>query len=99
VAFLQPGSGRLRVQRIVARTPGGWLVRGDRHVHFDGMIQDSFILGRVTTVERRGRQVGLTRGPFSVILARLSRRALELRRMLIQALKRSGLGRPADPPR
>ena len=96
-AFRHPGSGRLRLHRVQARTNGGWLMQGDRTGDPDGVIGDALILGRVSAVERGGRIVPLTRGRSSVILARMSRRALDLRALLMRNLRRWRPGQGGGP--
>ncbi len=78
VAFTLPDSGRLVIHRIVARAGTGWLVRGDNCPKPDGVVGCKNILGRVTRVEREGREVRLGLGRESRIIAALNRQNLLL---------------------
>jgi hypothetical protein len=78
-AFRRGGSGRMTVHRLVRRESQGWIARGDRLERADGIVADDDILGVVARVERRGREAFLPRGVMGVLLARLSRIALEAR--------------------
>ena len=81
-AFRRPGSGSLTVHRLVRRSSGGWIARGDRLAGEDGLVPDGDILGTVTKVERRGSEAYLPGGPAAVLLARLTRAALVVRMRL-----------------
>lgn len=89
--FRVPVSGQTFVHRLRVRAEGGWLAHGDRNANSDGVVGDELILGRVKAIEREGRQVLLTRGPLSVVLARISRVILDLRARAIVSV--SGRGR------
>ncbi len=70
---------RLVIHRVVARRPGGWLIRGDACPHADGVVTGSAVLGRVQRVERGGRRVraGAEAGLFGgAMVAVLSRRSV-----------------------
>jgi GNAT superfamily N-acetyltransferase len=83
VAFKQPGTGRLALHRIIKQTASGWLVKGDSSRKPDGEVSADLILGRVTSVERRGRRVHFGLGPERSVIALLSRgRGLSLCRQL-----------------
>lgn len=74
VAFVRPGAGRLVVHRVVARRGRGLLIRGDSVPECaDGTIAPEAVLGRVTRVERDGRDVWLGLGPERHLIAWLSR--------------------------
>ena len=74
VAFVQPGSGKVVVHRMVARCRGGVIVHGDAMPGgVDGIVAASNLLGRVTRVERCGRDVWLGLGPERTAIAWLSR--------------------------
>ena len=66
VAVRNSVSGRLVVHRVVARTRGGVLVRGDGAGRADGEATPGGVLGVVGGVERRGRRVHLGQGPERV---------------------------------
>ena len=84
VAFCHPGTGKLMVHRVLARQPGGYLLRGDNAPAADGLIPPEKVLGPVTRVERKGRKVRLGRGPERRLLAWLARRDL-LRPLIFRA--------------
>jgi signal peptidase len=74
VAFVTPGEERLVVHRMVGRRGGALLIQGDSAPHgADGIIPGENILGRVTRVERNGRDVWLGLGPERIAIAWLSR--------------------------
>jgi len=92
VAFRHPGTRRLTVHRIVGRDPAGWVLRGDGCPAADGVVPEADILGRVVTVERRGKPVRLGLGASGAWVAALSRGGW-LRRLLVAAgLPRRGAG-------
>jgi hypothetical protein len=72
VAFA-PAAGRLIVHRVVGRTDGCLLPRGDAAPTADPPITCDEVLGVVTRVERRGRRVGIGLGPERRAVAWLSR--------------------------
>ena len=78
VAFTLPDPGRLVIHRIIAARDGAWLVRGDNCPKPDGIVGCKNILGRVTRVERQGREVRLGLGGESRIIAALNRQNLLL---------------------
>ncbi len=75
IAFTLPGSGKLTIHRVVARTEGGWILRGDSSAQDDGVIPRSEMIGIVTRVERQGRAVRLCLGPAAGCIAALRRQA------------------------
>jgi signal peptidase I len=79
-AYRRSGSDRLIVHRLVRRSKGAWIAQGDRLPAPDGPVADAEILGIVARVERRGRPAFVPRGLAGVLLARLSRLALNARR-------------------
>jgi hypothetical protein len=58
VAAEDASSGGLVVHRLVARTRGGVVVRGDNGAVHDGVLPESALIGVVVRVERAGRPVG-----------------------------------------
>ncbi len=74
IAFARPETGNLVVHRVVARRGTDSLVQGDSMPEYtDGMIPAENLLGRVTRVERDGREVLLGLGPERSVIAWLSR--------------------------
>ena len=74
VAFTRPGEGNLVVHRIVARQGADLLVQGDSVPECaDGIIPAENLRGRVSRVERDGRDVWLGLGPERYAIAWLSR--------------------------
>jgi hypothetical protein len=87
VAFLHPKSGHAAVHRVVRAAPGTFLLRGDNSEDAEGPLSGERILGVITKVVRDGKRVKGVRGPWSPVIALLSRsgglvRALELLRRL-----------------
>lgn len=74
VVAVSLGCGRrMAVHRVVARDPGGWLVRGDNCKGPDGVFPRDSLVGRVVRVEREKRDVHLGLGVEAAVLAVLSR--------------------------
>ena len=73
VACVVPGADRLVMHRVVAHPEAGWLVRGDNCRGSDGVIAGDAILGTITHVERKGRDVDFGSGMVGAGIARLSR--------------------------
>jgi hypothetical protein len=73
-AFLYPDSGRLVLHRVVARSAGDVVLRGDNCREPDGVLKESEVLGVVSRVERAGRRVAFGQGPERRLIAALSRR-------------------------
>jgi hypothetical protein len=77
VAFSHPRNGSLVVHRVVARRGTASLIQGDAATDgTDGLIPAESLLGRVTRVQRNGRDVRLGLGPERRAIAWLSRSAL-----------------------
>jgi hypothetical protein len=77
VAFVRPGAENLVVHRVVARRGTASLIQGDAVAAYkDGAVPVENLLGRVTRVEREGRDVWLGLGPERVAIAWLSRARL-----------------------
>ena len=76
VAFCHPETRKLVVHRVLARRDGGYLLRGDNVPDADGLISSQDVLGRVTRVERDGREVRLGLGLEWRLIALLSRHNL-----------------------
>ncbi len=90
VAFVHPAAARLAVHRLIGRTERGFLVRGDNALMPDGEVGAGSVLGLVTSIERRGRKIGLGRRAEGRFLAVLSRAGFL--RYILAGLRRS-LGR------
>ena len=75
-AFCHPETRKLVVHRVLARRNGGYLLRGDNAPESDGLISFQDVLGRVTRVERDGREVRLALGLERRLIAFLSRHNL-----------------------
>lgn len=73
VACVLPVSEKLVLHRVVARRPGGWLLRGDNSRENDGAVAGEAIVGSVARVERDGRDVRVGVGSSGAVIARLSR--------------------------
>lgn len=77
VAFVRPGAGSVAVHRVVARCGTALLIKGDGVTEYtDGIIPAENLLGRVTRVEREGRDVWSGLGPERTVIAWLSRAGL-----------------------
>ncbi len=75
-AFCHPETGKLVVHRVMARCPGGVVLRGDNVSVADGLVPTENVLGLVTGVQRHGRQVRLGRGPERYLIAWLASKNL-----------------------
>jgi len=73
VAFTQPAKGRLAIHRIIQKTEKGWLIRGDNCPEPDGVVAVEEIIGRVSRVERAGRDIHLGIGGAGKLIALLNR--------------------------
>ena len=78
VAFITPSLGRLALHRVISRSAEGWVVRGDGCLEADGVVTRDAMLGRVTRVERNGREVRFGEGRMGASIAWLSRTGLLL---------------------
>lgn len=73
VAFVHPGTGGVRVHRVVRIDHGTYLLKGDNALGDDGTLARDAILGLVVRIERGGRVRRLGSALRSAALARLSR--------------------------
>jgi hypothetical protein len=74
VAFIHPETNNLIVHRIIGQKGSSRLFRGDAVTdQTDGLIPIQNLLGRVSQIERNGRQIWLGLGPERVLIAWLSR--------------------------
>lgn len=76
VAFVQPGTERLVVHRVVGVSPDGCRIRGDNSLEDDEVIPHACILGQAIRVDRNGKKVRVGLGPERKIIALLSRQRL-----------------------
>ena len=76
VAFVSPYSQRLMLHRVVGRGVDSCLIRGDHAPASDGLIPNASILGRVSKVERNGKDVLLGLGFERLLIACLVRMGL-----------------------
>lgn len=86
VACVRPRAYTLVVHRVVGKHEGAFLIKGDNIAYPDGLIPMSNILGRVTKVERDGKEICLGLGPERFLIAFLTRRGL-LPPLLVHILK------------
>jgi ribosomal protein S18 acetylase RimI-like enzyme len=93
VAFTQPNNGRLAIHRIIGQTGDGWLIRGDNCPEPDGMVTTEKIIGRVSRVERQGREAHLGIGKIRTLIAILNRGNFLLRWKEFLMLLRRTAGR------
>jgi hypothetical protein len=77
VAFINPKSERLIVHRIVSREKDVYCIQGDNQA-IDGkvVVRLEHIVGRITSIERAGRNIRLGLGPEKRIIALFSRKQL-----------------------
>ena len=73
VAFTRHNCGRLAIHRIISKKSTGWLIKGDNCPEDDGVYETGSIIGRVTRIERRNRQIGFGLGMERVFIAFLNR--------------------------
>jgi hypothetical protein len=73
VAFIQPGTGRLVVHRVVGQSRNECRIRGDNIRGAGEAIPHSCIIGQVVRVERGGNPVRFGIGSERIIIALLSR--------------------------
>lgn len=77
VAYVPSGSGSLVVHRIIGRKGRSRLIQGDNlEGARDGWIEAGDIFGRLTRIEREGKEVRLGLGPERILIAWLSRTGL-----------------------
>jgi signal peptidase I len=86
VAFFHPQFEKIMVHRVVGKKDGAYLIRGDNSPASDGDISRDHVLGFVTRVERREKNISLGSGFEKYLIAFLSRRGL-LIPLLIPLLK------------
>lgn len=73
VAFINPHSGKLTVHRIIGKKKNDFIIQGDNVPIADGIITAAELIGVVSKVERKGKEVSLGLGPESPVVAFLTR--------------------------
>jgi hypothetical protein len=73
VAFIHPRTGKLVIHRIITRTAAGWQLKGDNSTETDRLRRREHIIGRVTRIERKGKDVRLGLGLERRLIAALTR--------------------------
>lgn len=73
VAFVSPCTGKMVVHRIIGHRGEGYLIKGDRLFDPDGCILKEKVLGCVTKLERKGRELRLASGWKRNVLVFLSK--------------------------
>jgi hypothetical protein len=76
VVFTHPNTGKLIIHRIIGKSVGSYLSKGDNSPEEDGLISRAAILGRVAKVERDGKKPFLGLGPDRFIIAFVTRTGL-----------------------
>lgn len=76
VAFIHPETKKLVIHRIVGKNWTGYLIKGDSATKIDGLIPRESILGVVTRVERKNKEILLGLGLERFIIAFLSKTRL-----------------------
>jgi len=76
VAFLNLGSSKLAVHRVVGIKGSSYIIKGDNIPDIDGLIPKENVLGRVTRSESMSREVPLGLGRERLLIAVLSRNGL-----------------------
>lgn len=76
VAFIQPGTKKLIVHRVVGSKRDNYLIKGDNNRAPDGLIPKANILGYVTKVEKDGKIIHLGSGFERVFIAFMSHKNL-----------------------
>lgn len=72
-AVVHPGTRKLVIHRVTGPAGDSVIVHGDNAASPDEPIPRADILGRVTRVERNGRDVKLGLGPERVVIPRLAK--------------------------
>jgi hypothetical protein len=72
-AFIHPHTGKLVIHRIITRTAAGWQLKGDNSTETDHLTAREHMLGRVTRIERKGKDVRLGLGLERRVIAALTR--------------------------
>lgn len=73
VAVIHPGTKNLAVHRVVGVSGGGYIIKGDNVFNVDGVVPKSDVLGYVSKVERKSRNVLTGLGFERFLIVALSR--------------------------
>jgi hypothetical protein len=73
VAFIQPRTGMLHIHRVIGKSGGRYLIKGDNIPKPDGLFLKESILGYVSRIERNGRVLSSGLAPARYIIGLLSR--------------------------
>jgi hypothetical protein len=73
VAYLLGETGKLAVHRVIGKRRDGYLIWGDNVLEKQERVPGVNVLGRVTRVERNGKDAGLGLGPERIVIALLRR--------------------------
>jgi hypothetical protein len=76
VAFIRPEMKKLVIHRVVGQKGEYFHIKGDNIPDTDELIPVANILGRVTRVERSGKEIFFGLGPERFLIAFLTRRRL-----------------------
>jgi signal peptidase I len=88
VAVRRRESSGIVLHRVVKIAPGGFLIQGDNAGRPDGVFDPRSILGRVTQVERNGRNIWFAKGELRYLMAHLVRHRLLVRWNILRGLSR-----------
>jgi signal peptidase I len=55
IAFIHPQTEKLVVHRLIETKENGFLTKGDNSLETDGDIPGTYILGKVTRIEKKGK--------------------------------------------
>lgn len=73
VAFLNPQTDKLVIHRIIGKTNGFYFIKGDSIFAADGLIPKGNVLGCVTKVERKGKNIFFGLGWERLVIALFSK--------------------------
>lgn len=76
VAFIRPEMKKLVIHRVVEKKDEYFHIKGDNTPDTDELIPETNILGRVTRVERNGKEIFFGLGPERFLIAFLTKRGL-----------------------
>jgi hypothetical protein len=76
LASIHPKTGKLIVHRVVRKWGNSCLINGDAVPETDGLVSRVNVLGRVSNVERDGKEVFLGLGPERFLIAFFSHTGL-----------------------
>lgn len=71
--FLNPGLNKLVVHRVIGRSKGCYILKGDATNCIDGLIPIENILGVVTEINRRGKTISFGFGYGGILAAFLNK--------------------------